>query len=172
MLRASIRTTGRTWPIRPGEPTFISTMVTRLTGKKCPARRKPPLIISRESGRLDLTGRPIFHRRTAIICESWMSFWDRSIELLSPLPAASTVKRSCGLSLPSFAWPALFSELLWQFSSSWVSLQLELAIPVRAGSPCDGGHGAMAGCAQLLLPSAVGRLFFFGALPQGMRDSF
>src|ERR1035437_9596828 len=76
MLRASTRTTGRTWLIQHGEPTFINTMVIPHTGKTCPSRRKPRL--SRESGRLDLTGRPIFHQRTAIICESWMSFWDPS----------------------------------------------------------------------------------------------
>src|SRR5450759_3118661 len=34
MLRVSIRTTGRTWLIRPGELAFINTMVTPLTGKK------------------------------------------------------------------------------------------------------------------------------------------
>jgi hypothetical protein len=100
-----------------------------------------------------------------------MSFWDPS-NSYPRFRRANTVKRSCGLSLPSFAWPAVFSELLWQFSSSWVSLQFEMAIPALAVSSCDGGHGATAGCAQLLLPSAVGRLFFFGARPQGMRESF
>ena len=86
-----------------------------------------------------------------------------------PWPA-NTVTRSCGLSLTSFARPVAFSELLW-FFSFFVSLQLGMAIPVRAVSPCDGGHGAAAGCAQLLLPYAADRLCFFGARPQGMPES-
>src|ERR1019366_4526527 len=40
MLRVSIRTPGRTWPIRSGEPASISIMVTPLTGKNRPARRR------------------------------------------------------------------------------------------------------------------------------------
>ena len=146
-------------------------MVIPHTGKTCPSRRKPRL--SRESGRLDLTGRPIFHQRTAIICESWMSFWDPSNSYPSfqrllrryELPAIGW------LSLPFFAQPVAFSELLWQFFSFFVSLQLGMTIPVRAVSPCDGGHGAAAGFAQLLLPSAVGHLCFFCARPQGMPES-
>src|SRR5208283_311061 len=94
----------------------------------------------------------------------------QTIKLLSPLPSANTVKRSCGLSLPSFAWPAVFSELLCRFPLLGYRFNLDMAIPVRAVSPCDGGRGATAGCGQLLLPSAVGRLFFFGARPQGMRE--
>ena len=41
-----------------------------------------------------------------------------------------------------------------------------------AVSPCDGGHGAAAGCAQLLLPFAAECLQLFGALLQGIPESF
>src|ERR1035437_2052435 len=47
-----------------------------------------------------------------------------------------------------------------------------MAIPAWAVSQCDGDHGAAAGCAQLLLPSAAERLYLFGAHPQGMPESF
>ena len=45
-------------------------------------------------------------------------------------------------------------------------------IPARAVSQRDGGHAAMAGCAQLLLLSAAERLCFFGSRPQGIPESF
>jgi len=41
-----------------------------------------------------------------------------------------------------------------------------------AVSQCDGGHGVEAGCGQLLLPSAAERFYLFGALLQGMPESF
>src|ERR1017187_568847 len=88
MLRASIRTTGRTWPIRPGEPTFISTMVTRLTGKKGPSRRaprrKPPL--KQRVGRPDVKPDGPF---SSAGCNHLRELDELlgSIELLSPLPA-------------------------------------------------------------------------------------
>lgn len=85
--------------------------------------------------------------------------------------SANTVTRSCVLSLSFFAQPVAFFELLWQSFSFFVSLQLGMAIPVRAVSPCDGGHGAAAGFARLLFPSAVGHLGFFGARPEGMPES-
>src|ERR1700736_4972791 len=66
---------------------------------------------------------------------------------------------SCGLSLtPSFARRVAFSELLRQLFSLRLRLQPEIAIPDWAVSQCDGGHGAAAGCAQLLRPSVAERL--------------
>ena len=41
-----------------------------------------------------------------------------------------------------------------------------------AVSPCDGGHAAAAGCAQLLLPFVAECLQLFGALLQGIPESF
>ena len=41
-----------------------------------------------------------------------------------------------------------------------------------AVSSCDGGHGAAAGCAQLLLRFAAECLQLFGALLQDIRESF
>jgi len=38
--------------------------------------------------------------------------------------------------------------------------------------PCDDGHAAEAGCAQLLLPFVAECLQFFGALLQGIPESF
>jgi len=142
-------------------------MVTRLTGKKGPSRRKPPL-----KKRIGPSGLNRAAHFSSADCNHLRELDELlgSIEFLSPLPSANTVKRSCGLSLPSFARPVAFPERLW-FFSFWVSLQLGMSIPVRAVSPCDGGHGAAAGFAQLLLPSAVGHLGFFGARPQGMPES-
>ena len=47
-----------------------------------------------------------------------------------------------------------------------------MAIPAWAVSQCDGGHVEEAGCGQLLLPSAAERFYLFGALLQGMPESF
>src|SRR5580704_17714935 len=44
------------------------------------------------------------------------------------------------------------------FFSLWLRLQPEMAIPAWAVSQGDGGHGAAAGCAQPVLPSAAERL--------------
>ena len=108
---------------------------------------------------------------------------------------ARIVTPSCGLSFPTFARLVAFSELqqalsfwlrqvfspsprlafsLWlrQVFSLWPPLQPEPAIPAWAVSECDGGHGAAAGCAQLLLRSAAECLHGFGARPRGIRESF
>ena len=63
---------------------------------------------------------------------------------------------------------------LWlrQVFSLWPRLQPEPAIPAAAVSECDGGHGAAAGCARLLLPSAAECLQGFGARPRGIPESF
>ena len=63
---------------------------------------------------------------------------------------------------------------LWprQIFSLWPRLQPEPAIPAAAVSECDGGHGAAAGCARLLLPSAAQCLHGFGARPRGIPESF
>jgi hypothetical protein len=74
-------------------------------------------------------------------------------------------------SSPPFARCLTFSEMLPQFFSFWVRLQAEMAIPAWAVSQCDGGHGAAAGCAQVLLPSGAESLQVFGARPQGMPES-
>jgi hypothetical protein len=47
-----------------------------------------------------------------------------------------------------------------------------MAIPAWTVSQCDGGHGVEAGGEQLLLPSAAERRYLFGALPQGIPESF
>jgi hypothetical protein len=45
-------------------------------------------------------------------------------------------------------------------------------MPAWAVSRCDGGHAAVAGCAQLLLPFAAECLQLFGALLQGIPELF
>jgi hypothetical protein len=47
VLRVSIRTTGRTWLIQPGEPEFTNIMATPLTGKKGPAQQARRKTVSR-----------------------------------------------------------------------------------------------------------------------------
>jgi sporulation protein YlmC with PRC-barrel domain len=76
---------------------------------KCPSRRKPPL-----KKRIGPSGLNRAAHFSSADCNHLRELDDLlgSIEFLSPLPSANTVKRSCGLSLPSFAWPAVFSELL------------------------------------------------------------
>ena len=101
---------------------------------------------------------------------------------------AGIVTPSGGLSFPSFGRRVAFSELPRQVSSFWLRrvssfwlrqvfslwprLQPEPAIPASAVSECDGGHGAAAGCARLLLPSAAECLHGFGARPRGIPESF
>ena len=60
----------------------------------------------------------------------------------------------------------------FSFSFSWLLLLLEIATAAWAVSPCDDGHGAAAGCAQLLLPFADECLQLFGVLLQGIPESF
>ena len=47
-----------------------------------------------------------------------------------------------------------------------------MAIPAWAASQCDDGHGSAVGCAQLLLQSAVDRLYSFGVRLLDMPESF
>src|ERR1700682_2196391 len=77
MLRVSTKTTGRTWLIRPGEATFINTMVTALTGKKGRAQRaqRRKTVSKYRTGPPGLNRTALFFQRAAIICESWMSPW-------------------------------------------------------------------------------------------------
>jgi hypothetical protein len=90
---------------------------------------------------------------------------------VSLLPrSANRITPSCGFSLSSFAQPGAFLELKRQLFSFCLLLQPEMAIPACAVSQCDGGHGAAAECAQLLLQSAADRLYVFGARPQGNRN--
>jgi hypothetical protein len=96
----------------------------------------------------------------------------RPARAVLPVSAALEVTPSCGLSSPSFARCVAFFEMLLQFFSLWVRLHPQMAIPAWAVSKCDGGHGAAAGCAQLLLPYAAERLYLFGARPQDMPESF
>jgi hypothetical protein len=72
----------------------------------------------------------------------------------------------------SFWLRQVFSLWLRRVSSLWPRLQPEPAIPAAAVSECDGGHGAAAGCARLLLPSAAECLQGFGARPRGIPESF
>jgi hypothetical protein len=88
-----------------------------------------------------------------------------------PVSAALRVTPSCGLWLPSFARHVAFFELLRQSFSPCLRLQPGMAIPPWAFSQCDGGHGAAAGCAQLLLLFAADRRCVFGARPQGIPES-
>jgi len=72
----------------------------------------------------------------------------------------------------SFWLRQVFSLWPRQVFSLWPRLQPEPAIPASAVSECDGGHGAAAGCARLLLPSAAQCLHGFGARPRGIPESF
>ena len=89
-----------------------------------------------------------------------------------PAGAALGVMPSCGVSLPSFSRRVAFSELLRHLFPLWLRLQPEMAIPAWAVSQCDGGHGAAAGCVQLLRPTAAQCHYVFGARPQGTSESF
>ena len=82
------------------------------------------------------------------------------------------VMQPCGLSWPSLAECVACSGLVPQLFSVRVWRQPWLAIPASAVSQCDGGRGSEAGSARLLLPHVAQHLFLFGALPQGIPESF
>ena len=104
------------------------------------------------------------------------SLWPRQAFSLWPRRAFSFWLRQ----VSSFWLRQVFSLWLRQVSSFWLQqifslwpwLQPGPAIPAAAVSECDGGHGAAAGCARLLLPSAAQCLHGFGARPRGIPESF
>src|ERR1022692_2683678 len=121
---------------------------------------------------------PSFGRRVAFseLLRQVSSFWLRQVSSLWLRQVSSLWLRqvfSLWLRQVFSLWlRQVFSFWLRQVFSLWPRLQPEPAIPAAAVSECDGGHGAAAGCARLLLPSAAAALQGFGARPRGIPESF
>ncbi len=137
------------------------------TENRVAADRKDHAGIVTPSGGLSF---PSFGRRVAFseLPRQVSSFWLRRVSSFWLRQVSSFWLRQV-FSL----WPRqVFSLWPRQVFSLWPQLQPEPAIPASAVSECDGGHGAAAGCARLLLPSAAQCLHGFGARPRGIPESF